>query len=246
MHERPHAAIVVPRDFHTTHWSLVLEAGSGTADGQAALETLCRHYWYPLYAFVRRRGQEPADAEDLTQEFFTQLLAGSGFAGVHPEKGRFRTFLLAALKNFLAKEWHKANRLKRGGGREIIAWDALEPEARYRLEPAGNGPDEVAFDRQWAHALIAGVLARLRSEAERESGTERFDLLKNFLAAEPSGDSYRETAQRLGLSEPAVKSAIHRLRRRYAALLRDEILNTVGSVTDVDDEIRHLFAALSV
>jgi RNA polymerase sigma factor (sigma-70 family) len=236
-----------PRDFRTTHWSLVLEAGAGagTESGRSALETLCRHYWYPLYAFIRRRGHEPPEAEDLTQEFFAQLLAGPTLASARPERGRFRTYLLAALKGFLANQWDHANRLKRGGGREIIALDALEPEARYRVEPTLAGAEDVLFDRQWAQALTNGVIARLRAEAEHEGNLSRFEALKVFLALEPAGDSYTSMAGQLGLSVTAVKSAIHRLRRRYGQMLREEIGHTLDTPDDIEDEIRHLFAALS-
>jgi DNA-directed RNA polymerase specialized sigma24 family protein len=234
-----------PRDFRTTHWSLVLEAGAETENGRSALETLCRHYWYPLYVFVRRRGNEPAEAEDLTQEFFAQLLAGSTLSTARPERGRFRTFLLVALKRFLANQWDHANRLKRGGGREFIALDALEPEARYQVEPATNAPEDVMFDRQWARTLTNGVMARMRLEAEREGSAARFDALKAFLAAEPAGGSYSTLAADLGLSVSAVKSAIHRLRRRYGQMLREEISHTLGVESDIEDEIRHLFAALA-
>lgn len=232
-------------NFRTTHWSLVLQAGTATSGGQAALETLCRRYWYPLYAFIRRRGHGPAEAEDLTQEFFSRLLASDGFTGLNPDKGRFRTYLLAMLKHLLANEWDKANRLKRGGGRRVIELDGLDPESRYRIEPATGAPDDVVFDRQWARALTAGVIARLRSEAEREGSGHRFGVLAAFLASEPAGDTYGAVAGQLGLSVPAVKSAIHRLRRRYGQMLREAIADTVVGEAAVEDEIRHLFAALT-
>lgn len=231
--------------FRTTHWSVVIEAGSNTEAGRSALETLCRHYWYPLYAFVRRRGHDPAEAEDLTQGFFARLLASDGLAGLSQERGRFRTFLLAALKHFLANEWDRANRLKRGGGRTILSLDELDPEARLAVEPASTASDEVQFDRQWARTLTAEVMERLRSEAEQDGTLERFAALKVFLASEPSGESYGALAVRLGLSVAAVKSAIHRLRRRYGQLLRQHVANTVRAPAEVEDEIRHLFAALS-
>src|SRR5262245_16785478 len=193
--------------FATTHWSLVLRAGDQTVpESQQALEALCRAYWYPLYAFVRRRGYTPHQAEDSTQEFFARLLSGSGLAGVHPDKGRFRTFLLAAMKHFLADEWDYATRLKRGGGREFLSWDALEPEARYSLEPASNASDEILFDRQWARAIISDVLARLRTEAERDGALNRFDTLKPYLVTAAPEGSYATAGAKLGLSEAAVKS----------------------------------------
>jgi RNA polymerase sigma-70 factor (ECF subfamily) len=232
--------------FATTHWSLVLRAGDRTRpESQQALESLCRAYWYPLYAFVRRGGYTPHQAEDSTQEFLARLLSGSGLAGVSQEKGRFRTFLLAAMKHFLADEWDAATRLKRGGGREFLSWDALEPEARYRLEPESNAPEEKLFDRQWALALVAEVLARLRAEANRDGTLDRFDALKGFLVSAAAENSYATAATTLGLSEAAVKSAIFRLRRRYGQILREAIANTVASPEEVDDEIRHLFASLA-
>lgn len=232
-------------EFRTTHWSVVLEAGAGTEAARAALEALCRQYWYPLYAFVRRRGHDPTEAEDLTQEFFARLLASGGVTGLSQEKGRFRAFLLAALKNFLANEWDKASRLKRGGGNSFVSLDELDPEARLAVEPASSAADEVLFDRQWARALTARVMERLRTEAERDDTIERFEALKVFLASEPTGESYDSLATRLGLSVSAVKSAIHRLRRRYGQLLRAQVADTVREPGDVEDEIRHLFAALA-
>jgi RNA polymerase sigma-70 factor (ECF subfamily) len=233
------------RDFRTTHWSLVLAAGVGSPSGQSALDTLCRRYWYPLYAYARRRGLGPEEAEDLTQDFFARLLGADGFAGVSPEKGRFRTFLLTSCQHFLANERDRAGRQKRGGGRSLVALDALEPEARYQIEPATSAPPEVLFDRQWARTLVAGVMELLQADSAREGNAERFTVLKVFLASEPAEDSYATLADRLGLSVPAVKSAIHRLRRRYGELLRREIADTVASPAEVDGEIRHLFAALS-
>jgi RNA polymerase sigma factor (sigma-70 family) len=229
--------------FRTTHWSIVIEAAGDTAGGRQALETLCRSYWRPLYAFVRQRGFAPAEAEDLTQEFFSRLLASRGLASANPARGRFRSFLLGSLKNFLANEWDRSRRLKRGGGVEFLDWDALEAEARCHFEP-GAGDDETVFDRAWAETLVGEVMARLRAEVERDSGAERFDALKPFLVSD-SPARYAEVAARLGLSEPAVKSAIHRLRRRYAGLLRSAVANTVPASADVEDEIRHLFAALA-
>lgn len=223
---------------------MVLEAGNSTADGRTALETLCRNYWFPLYAFIRRRGFEATEAEDLTQEFFAQLLASDGITAATPERGRFRSFLLGSLKNFLANEWDKSCRLKRGAGVELLNWDELDAEARCHLEPAAARDDETVFDREWAETLVNAVLARLRAEAERDSGPERFDALKAFLVSDAPA-RYATIGTQLGLSEPAVKSAIYRLRRRYAELLRATVADTVHSTTDVDAEIRHLFATLA-
>ncbi len=233
--------------FRTTHWSVVLRAGDVAAPESAqALETLCRHYWYPLYVFVRRRGHDPEMARDLTQEFFARFLEAGSLRDAHADKGRFRTFLLASMKNFLAKEWRDANRLKRGGGQEILAWDQFDPEERYRLEPASDEADpDALFDRRWAQTLVTRVLERLRDEMEREQLGDRFAALKPFLQGDTSGGSYAEVAAKLQLSEPAVKSAIHRLRRRYAEMIREEIAQTVASEAEVNDEVRHLISALA-
>src|SRR5262245_45703391 len=233
------------RQFRTTHWSVVLSAADLAApDAAAALERLCRTYWYPLYAFVRREGRRPEDAKDLTQEFFFRLLQGGSLQSVHPAKGRFRSFLLASMKNFLAKDWRDANRLKRGGGCQFLPWDEFDPEERYRLEPADSATAEAVYDRYWAETLVNQVLKRLEAEMYEEQLTERFSALKPFLQGDSAGGAYAEAAVRLGLSEAAVKSAIHRLRKRYAELIREEISQTVASDGEVDGEIRHLISAL--
>ena len=231
--------------FRTTHWSVVQDAGVDSDQGREALESLCRTYWRPLYAYVRRQRRQAAEAEDLTQEFFAHLLRTNRISVAQPERGRFRSFLLTSLKNFLTNEWDRANRLKRGGGRQILSLDAAEPEGGPQMEPAANAPDDLIFDRQWARALTGRVLARLRAEFERGGSPERFDVIKTYLAAEPTDASYQDASERLGISAAAMKSAIHRLRRRYGQMLREEIANTVSSEKDVDDEIRHLFSVLS-
>lgn len=233
--------------FRTTHWSVVLRAGDIAAPESAqALETLCRNYWYPLYVFVRRRGHDAEAAKDLTQEFFARFLEAGSLRDAQSDRGRFRTFLLAAMKNFLAKEWRDANRLKRGGGCEILAWDQFDPEERYRLEPpSGEATADALFDRRWAQTLVTRVLERLREEMDRERLGERFAALKPFLQGDASGGSYADAAAKLQLSEPAVKSAIHRLRRRYAELIREEIAQTVASPEEINDEVRHLISALA-
>jgi len=234
------------QQFRTTHWSIVLAAGDSAApEAAGALEKLCQVYWYPLYAFIRKHGYDAHEAQDLTQDFFSRFLESKALKSVHPEKGKFRSFLLAALKNFLANEWDRANRLKRGGGREILSWDDLGAEERYALEPAQHLPVDKWFDRNWAQSLVNTTVARLRSECAAEGAQKRFEVLRLFLGGDPTGLSYSEAATRLGLSENAVKSAIHRLRQRYAVLFRAEVAQTVTNPTDVEAEIRHLFAALS-
>lgn len=231
--------------FHTTHWSVVLEAGGGGESARTALETLCRGYWYPLYVFVRRRGHGEAEAQDLTQEFFSRLLASESLRTAQPERGKFRTFLLGALKNFLANDWRDTHRLKRGGGVEFLSWDELDPERRYALEPADGAPAESLYDRRWAQMVVSGALVRLEAEMRREGTAERFAALKVFLQGDGGTDSYASAAARLGLSEAATKSAIFRMRRRYGELIREEIAQTVATPAEVEAEIQHLIALLA-
>ena len=233
-----------PRDFRTTHWSLVLHAAGSSERSHHALETLCRQYWTPLYAFVRRRGYEEHHAQDLTQEFFSRFLAANSLDSVAPDRGRFRTFLLAALKNFLANEWRDANRQKRGGGQELISIDEFaEEESHY--EPSQAAEPDTVFDRCWAETVVAAALSRLSKEMENDGLQARFQNLKVFLQGDGSGLSYAEAAQRAGLSEPATKTAIFRMRRRYGELIRDEIAQTVDSPEEVEAEIQHLVAVLA-
>jgi RNA polymerase sigma-70 factor (ECF subfamily) len=233
------------REFNTTHWSLVAAAQSDAASrthARRALEELCRAYWYPLYAFVRHRGYSPADAQDLTQSFFVRFIETEGFASADRERGRFRSFLLGAMKHFLANEWHRARTQKRGGGLCFLEWDALEPEARYALEPAQSSDPDLDYDREWALELIARAKEKLRHESEADGKGELFEALKKSLTGdEPSRN---ETAARLGMSESALKAAVHRLRQRYRELLRAEIAETVGTRTEIDDEMRYLVEVL--
>jgi len=205
------------------------------------LEKLCRTYWYPIYAYIRRQGHGPCEAQDLTQEFFCRLLGSDSLRAVEPSKGQFRSFLLAAARHFLANEWDRANRLKRGGGK-VFSWDGLDPEERYLHEPAEAAPMEQTFDRQWAQSLVAETLARLRAECAHEGSERRFEVLKGYLSG---GElAYATAAKELAVSESAVRSAIHRLRQRYAQLFRAEVANTVPRPEDVEPEIRHLFMVL--
>lgn len=232
--------------FCTTHWSLVLLArDQQSPQAQQALAELCQTYWYPLYAYVRRRGHNPADAEDLTQGFFERLLAKDYLGDLTPGAGRFRSFLLTALKHFLANEWDRTQTRKRGGGQTIVSLDDQEAEIRYRLEPEDHVTPERLFDQRWALTVLERVLARLRAESAAGEKAALFDALKGFLSAEQPAGAYTETAARLGLKEGAVKVAVHRLRRRYGELLRAEIAQTVHDPADVEDEVRHLIAALA-
>lgn len=233
-----------PADFFTTQWSLVL-AGGRPEDGDAgrALSALCQRYWYPLYAYVRRRVASPHEAQDLTQAFFARLLEKNTVAQASPERGRFRAFLLTAMKNFLANEWDKARTQKRGGGQPPLTLDF--PLADQRLEPqaADEQSPELIFERQWALTLLETALGQLRDEhLQREKG-EQFEQLKPLLAGEAEA-TLAAAAKRLGMSTGAVKVAVHRLRRRYRELLRSAIAETVADPSEVDDEIRRLFATL--
>jgi RNA polymerase sigma-70 factor (ECF subfamily) len=232
--------------FKTTHWSVVLEAGqSGSADAAAALGKLCQTYWYPLYAYVRRLGHAPEDAQDLTQEFFARLIAKEHLHGLEPHKGKFRCFLVVALKRFLANEWERANRQKRGGGRQVLSLDEPGVEERYQAELVDQKTPEKLLDQCWATTLLEQSLGRLSAEMESDGKGRLFEQLKPFLSANIERNSYPETAARLGMTEGNLRVNIHRLRQRYRELLRLEIAATVETPEAVDEEIRELFAALS-
>jgi RNA polymerase sigma-70 factor (ECF subfamily) len=232
--------------FVTTHWSLVVSAGrNDTTHARNALEKLCRAYWFPIYAFVRRQGHGPHDAQDLTQEFFARVLGKDYFADADPSKGRFRSFLLASLKHFLANEWDKAKAQKRGGGQVMIPIDIKSAENSGGFEPADNLTAEKIFERRWALTLLEQVLRRLRAEYTRDGKENLFEQLKPTLTEVSRSVRYAEIATRLGTSEGAVKVAVHRLRQRYREVLRAEIADTVASPGEVEDEIRNLFAALA-
>jgi RNA polymerase sigma-70 factor (ECF subfamily) len=231
--------------FCSTRWSVVLRAGDATApDAQAALTYLCQQYWTPLYAFVRRSGHMPEDACDLTQEFFARLLEKGWLAEADPARGRFRSFLLAALKHFLANEWNRAQCLKRGGGRSFIELDAATAEERYALEPADVTTPESLYERRWALTLIGRAQDRLREEMIAAGDGQRFAALEPALAGERTAEGYDQLASRFGVTETAVKSMVLRMRRRFRALLREEVLQTIGSEQEVDAELRHLLEIL--
>jgi RNA polymerase sigma-70 factor (ECF subfamily) len=234
--------------FAETHWSLVLAARRGGDSTRAgdALAKLCQAYWYPLYAFVRRQGHTPHDAQDLTQEFFARLLEKNWLADVDRAKGRFRSFLLAAMKHFLANEWDKSKALKRGGGvHNFISLDAESAESRYALEPADTVTADKLYERRWALTLLDATLARLRAEFVADGKAKQFDELKFTLTGGRGDTPYAELAAKFGMSEGAVKVTVHRLRQRYCEVLRAQIAETVGSAEEVEAELRHLFAALS-
>lgn len=229
--------------FTTTHWSIVLRAGYESASRcSAASEQLCRTYWYPLYAYVRRQGRGPEEAQDLTQEFFARLLARGSLGQVSREKGRFRSFLLASMNHFLADEWDRAHRQKRGGGANIIHLDAMEPEERYRFEPVEKLDAARLFDRRWAVTVLEQAIARL--EAEFAERPEVFAALQSCLVGDSDGRTRAEVAAKLGMSDEAVRTTISRMRKRCRELVREEIAGTLASVSDVEDEYQTLLAAL--
>ena len=234
------------REFTTTHWSVVLSAGDRESPQAAdALERLCRAYWYPLYAYVRRDGSSPEDAQDLTQAFFARLLSKDYLADVRREKGRFRSFLLACLRHFLADERDRARAIKRGGGRTPLSLDAQDAEGRYMMEPKDELTAETVFERRWALTVLESARARLREDYARAGKIERFEALERFLPGEQADCTYAQAASRLGLAPGTVKWEVHQLKQRYRELLRAEIAHTVPSAEDVDEEVRHLIAVLS-
>ncbi len=232
--------------FATTHWSVVVEAGQEESPHAAeALAELCRSYWYPLYAYVRRQGHPAHEAQDLTQEFFARLLKKNHFRTLDRERGKFRSWLLASLEHFLAKEWRDSRRLKRGGGETPISLDDQEAEERYRLEPSSGHTPQHLYERRWALTLLETVLGKL-GEEYREAGKEDlFSHLQPLLSGDKAGRSYVDIGTSLQMSEGAVKVAVHRLRRRYGELLRAQIANTVDGPEAVDDELRYLMTVLS-
>jgi len=235
-----------PGAFVTTHWSVILNAGD-TASSQAdeAMSRLCQTYWYPLYAYVRRQGYAADQAQDLTQEFFARLLARNYLRSVDRQKGKFRWFLLAAMEHFLAKEWRDAHRLKRGGGKTILSLDERDAEDRYRIEPAEPMTAERLYERRWALTLLDQAMQRLRAEFEAADKLPLFEVLQIFLSGERPGVTQAQAGGRLNMSEGAMNVAVHRLRRRYAELLREEIGNTVSSPDEVDEELRYLRSVVS-
>lgn len=232
--------------FESTQWSLVLAAAQQVSpEARQALSELCRKYWLPLYGYVRRRVPDLHEAQDLTQEFFCRVLDRNLFAAARPERGRFRAFLLTALKHFLVNEWEKSNALKRGGGQVPFRLDFEDGESRLSHVATNDDSPERQFDRQWATALLDQVLARLRAEFRNSDQERHFDELKMFLAGgRDLPDGYARAAESLGMTADAVRVAAHRLRQRYRELLRNEIAQTVAQPTDVEDEIRDLFQIL--
>lgn len=229
--------------FVTTHWSVVLSAREKESpQAYEALEKLCRAYWYPLYAYVRRRGRSPEDAQDLTQEFFARLLEKNWIGNADQSKGRFRTFLLVVLKRFLANEWDRQHAQKRGGFQPVVSIDQESAESRLAAEIAAGDQPDTLFDRHWALTLLERTMARLREEYVATGRAKLFEHLQSCLARNESASPYAEIAAQLNLTEAAVKMAMHRLRARYREILRAEIADTVAAPEEIEEELRHLFS----
>lgn len=232
--------------FATTHWTVIYAAAeTQSPDSGKALDALCVSYWYPLYVYVRRKGYGAEEAKDLTQEFFAQLLSRKLYQVADPTRGKFRWFLLTSLQNFLAKEYRKATAQKRGGNSTTISLDFESAEGRYQHEPSHNATPEKLFEREWAHTLLQRVLERLRNEFSGSEKADRFQVMCAHLVEPEQNTSYADMARELGMSEGSVKVAMHRLRKRYRELYREEIASVVSSDDDIDEEIRHHVSALS-
>jgi len=231
--------------FDTTRWSVIYNAGSQDPEkARAALAFLFQAYWYPVYAMVRRYGHDAADAEDLTQEYFTRVLEKGFFRELRPEHGRFRSFLLVSVRNFLHNERDRERAAKRGGGQPKISLDAGAAEQRYQLEPVESETPETLFERAWASEVLARAVARLEVESKGDEGESRFEQLRPHLTGEEDARSYQDLAASWGVSDSAVRVAVHRLRKRLGGILRDEIAGTLADPSDVGEELRHLLAAV--
>ena len=242
----PDRALDAHAQFTTTHWSIVLAAADSALPGaREALDKLCLAYWYPLYAFVRRLGRSPVDAQDLTQGFFAYLFEHHLVARADPQAGRFRSFLLVALKHFLAHEHERATALKRGGGQPVLSLDQFDPEERYAMEPSDNATPEAIYDQRWALLQIENALRRLRADYASAGRGPLFDLLKDYVWGEKNALTLAQIAKQIDLTEEAVKKAVQRLRQRFRDCLRAEVAQTVATPDQIDDELRHLRAALS-
>ena len=232
--------------FTTTHWSVVLAAGSPESTShRKALETLCQAYWFPLYAYLRRRGYDKHQAEDYTQSFFVYLFEKPALSRANPKRGKFRSFLLSSLKHFVADERDRAHVRKRGGNKSILSLDFENAERRYSQEPTHDLSPERLFERWWALHVLNRATHRLKKEAQTTQKAQLFERLKGHLVAERGTDTYRNIASEFGMTETAVRVAAHRLKQRFNELVREEIAQTVTNTTHIDEEIKDLFTALS-
>jgi RNA polymerase sigma factor (sigma-70 family) len=231
--------------FPNTRWSVVLAAvHSQSPDSAAALETICRAYWHPLYAYARRAGQSPQDAQDITQEFFCRLLEKRWLDSAHPGKGKLRTFLIVAMKHFMSKEWRRASAQKRGGDWTRVQFDTAFAESRLAADRTRSAPDDL-FDQQWALTLLDLTMTRLRAEFAAARKPDDFEALKESLVAGRGAVNYATIAKRLGVNEGAARVAVHRLRKRFREIYREEISQTLSDCADLDEEMRHLASALA-
>ena len=231
--------------FRTTHWSVVLSARDANhANSREALAALCEQYWYPVYAFIRRKGKSHHEAQDLAQEFFARFIEKEFLNAVDRDKGRFRTFLLTTVHRFLCTQWERSQAQKRGGGAVLVTWDAQSAEDRYMQEPAHNLTPERLFDRNWASALLTCAMRDLQSEYERAGKAELLEVLQAFIARDAEHGSYSTVAERLGMTEGNARQWAHRIRQRYGQLIRERIAETVDSDEAVEEELRSLHAAL--
>jgi len=230
--------------FTTTHWSVVVEAQGESAAAQEALEKLCRIYWRPIYSFMQRQGVAPEEAEDVTQAFFADLLEHKSLAAVRKERGRFRSYLLGALKYFLADERRRAVAIKRGKGQRLIPLEELSVDERIDMEPADPVTAEQIYERRWASTVLERVLSRSKDEYRSAGNAALFDSLKQLLPDEPGAPSQADIAAQLGMTENAVRQAFYRFRQRYQSLLREEIAHTVATPADIEDELRHLISVV--
>jgi RNA polymerase sigma factor (sigma-70 family) len=234
--------------FATTRWTVVLAAGDPDApQATVALEELCRTYWYPLYAYIRRRGHSREDAEDLTQAFFARLLEKNFLEGITSDKGKFRAFLLTAVKRFMANEWDRAHAEKRGGAAPTLSldWQWQDADERYKIDPADNLSPDKLYDRAWAVTMLERVITRLRDESLAEGKSSQYEQLRPFLMVGKADIPFAQAAAALNMTEGAVRVAVHRLRRRYREVLRDEIAQTLSDPAQADEELQALFTALS-
>jgi RNA polymerase sigma-70 factor (ECF subfamily) len=235
-----------PRVFPNTRWSVVLAATQRPSpESAAALETICRAYWYPLYACIRRCGQPPHDAQDLTQEFFCRLLEKRWLDAADRERGKLRVFLITALKHFMSNEWRKASAQRRGGGQAQVPFDTSIAESRYVADKTAPLMAESTYDRQWALTLLAWTLDRLEAEFLTAGRLAHFEALKSSLMAERGAIDYAAVAKQLGVNEGAARVAVHRLRKRFREIYREELAQTLANETDLEAELRHLAAALA-
>lgn len=245
--EKPAWDAAASSRFATTRWSVVISAGHNSSpDSKRALASLCETYWYPLYAYVRRRVPDVNEAQDLTQAFFAELLEKNYVGSATRERGRFRAFLLTAFKHFLSKEWEKAKTQKRGGGRAPLSLDFDSADSSLRIDPAAGLTAEQFYDQQWVITLLGQIMERLEAEFVRNGKLRQFAELKGFIIGDHARTTYTQVAARLNMTEAAAKKAASRMRRRYRELLREEIAQTLASPDEVDDEIRNLFAVMEL